>query len=125
MLGNTCCALRAIAGNIEASTDTASMKVGQTIELRFVGTSNTFVHPMPVHDVASVVPSVPASATLRPLFLSGEAFVNLERSRREIVRLWLCASAPHTPLSSPGLPARRSLGVDGTGRPSTPEGSGD
>jgi len=50
------------------------MKVGHTIELRLVGTSNTFVHPMPVHDVVSVVPSVPASATLRRLFV-GRSFL--------------------------------------------------
>ena len=93
MLGNACCALHAIAGNIKASTDTAPMKVGQTIEIRFVGTNNTFVHPMPVQDVVSVAPQS-RLALQCAVFCRAELFVNLERSRREIVRLWLRASAP-------------------------------
>ena len=38
-----------INGKAYPSTDTISMKVGQTIKLRFIGTNNNFVHPMHVH----------------------------------------------------------------------------
>lgn len=38
-----------INGKAYPSTDTVSMKVGQTIKLRFIGTNNNFVHPMHVH----------------------------------------------------------------------------
>ena len=38
-----------INGKSYPETDTVSMKVGQTIKIRFIGTNNNFVHPMPVH----------------------------------------------------------------------------
>lgn len=38
-----------INGKAYPETDTISMKVGQTIKLRFIGTNNNFVHPMHVH----------------------------------------------------------------------------
>lgn len=38
-----------INGKAYPSTDTITMKVGQTIKLRFIGTNNNFVHPMHVH----------------------------------------------------------------------------
>lgn len=38
-----------INGKAFPSTDTVTMKVGQTIKLRFIGTNNNFVHPMHVH----------------------------------------------------------------------------
>jgi len=38
-----------INGKAYPATDTISMKVGQTIKLRFIGTNNNFVHPMHVH----------------------------------------------------------------------------
>lgn len=38
-----------INGKAYPSTDTVSMRVGQTIKLRFIGTNNNFVHPMHVH----------------------------------------------------------------------------
>jgi FtsP/CotA-like multicopper oxidase with cupredoxin domain len=39
----------AINGKAYAATDTIRMKVGQTVRLRFIGSSNNFVHPMHVH----------------------------------------------------------------------------
>jgi len=38
-----------INGKAYPSTDSISMKVGQTIKVRFIGTNNNFVHPMHVH----------------------------------------------------------------------------
>src|SRR6266702_4656599 len=38
-----------INGKAYPSTDTIPMMVGQTIEIRFIGTNNNFVHPMHVH----------------------------------------------------------------------------
>ncbi len=38
-----------INGKAYPSTDTISMKVGQTIKIRFIGTNNNFVHPMHIH----------------------------------------------------------------------------
>ncbi len=38
-----------INGKSYPETDTITMKVGQTIKLRFIGTNNNFVHPMHVH----------------------------------------------------------------------------
>jgi FtsP/CotA-like multicopper oxidase with cupredoxin domain len=38
-----------INGKSYPETDTVSMKVGQTIKLRFIGTNNNFIHPMHVH----------------------------------------------------------------------------
>ncbi|AKJ30716.1 DUF4396 domain-containing protein [Caldimonas brevitalea] len=38
-----------INGKAYPQTDTISMKVGETIKLRFIGTHNNFVHPMHVH----------------------------------------------------------------------------
>ena len=38
-----------INGKAYPETDTVSMKVGQTIKLRFIGTNNNFIHPMHVH----------------------------------------------------------------------------
>lgn len=38
-----------INGKAYPSTDTVTMKVGETIKLRFIGTNNNFVHPMHVH----------------------------------------------------------------------------
>jgi FtsP/CotA-like multicopper oxidase with cupredoxin domain len=38
-----------INGKAYPATDTISMKVGQTIKLRFVGTNNNFIHPMHIH----------------------------------------------------------------------------
>jgi FtsP/CotA-like multicopper oxidase with cupredoxin domain len=38
-----------INGKSFPETDTLSMKVGQTIKIRFIGTNNNFVHPMHVH----------------------------------------------------------------------------
>ena len=38
-----------INGKSYPETDTVSMKVGQTIKIRFIGTNNNFVHPMHVH----------------------------------------------------------------------------
>jgi manganese oxidase len=38
-----------INGKAYPSTDTITMKVGETIKLRFIGTNNNFVHPMHVH----------------------------------------------------------------------------
>ncbi len=38
-----------INGKAYPSTDTISMRTGQTIRLRFVGTHNNFIHPMHVH----------------------------------------------------------------------------
>ncbi|NKI97166.1 DUF4396 domain-containing protein [Rhizobacter sp. SG703] len=38
-----------INGKAYPETDTVSMKVGETIKLRFIGTHNNFVHPMHVH----------------------------------------------------------------------------
>ena len=38
-----------INGRSYPATDVVHMKVGQTIKLRFIGTSNNFIHPMHVH----------------------------------------------------------------------------
>jgi FtsP/CotA-like multicopper oxidase with cupredoxin domain len=38
-----------INGKAYPATETVSMKVGETIKLRFIGTNNGFVHPMHVH----------------------------------------------------------------------------
>jgi FtsP/CotA-like multicopper oxidase with cupredoxin domain len=38
-----------INGHAYPSTDVVHMRVGQTIKLRFIGTSNNFIHPMHVH----------------------------------------------------------------------------
>jgi hypothetical protein len=38
-----------INGRAYPSTDVILMKVGQTVKLRFIGTSNNFIHPMHVH----------------------------------------------------------------------------
>ena len=38
-----------INGRAYPSTDVVHMRVGQTIKLRFIGTSNNFIHPMHVH----------------------------------------------------------------------------
>jgi hypothetical protein len=38
-----------INGKAYPSTDTIQMKVGETVKLRFVGSSNNFIHPMHVH----------------------------------------------------------------------------
>ena len=38
-----------INGRAYPATDVIPMKVGQTIKLRFIGTSNNFIHPMHVH----------------------------------------------------------------------------
>jgi uncharacterized membrane protein YidH (DUF202 family) len=38
-----------INGRAYPSTDVIHMKVGQTVKLRFIGTSNNFIHPMHVH----------------------------------------------------------------------------
>jgi FtsP/CotA-like multicopper oxidase with cupredoxin domain len=38
-----------INGKAFPATDTVTMKVGETIKLRFVGSNNNFVHPMHVH----------------------------------------------------------------------------
>jgi manganese oxidase len=38
-----------INGKAYPATDTVKMKVGQTIKLRFIGTHNSFIHPMHVH----------------------------------------------------------------------------
>jgi manganese oxidase len=38
-----------INGKAYPATDVLRMKVGQTVKLRFIGTSNNFVHPMHVH----------------------------------------------------------------------------
>ena len=38
-----------INGKSYPETDTVSMKVGQTIKIRFIGTNNNFVHPMHIH----------------------------------------------------------------------------
>jgi FtsP/CotA-like multicopper oxidase with cupredoxin domain len=38
-----------INGKAYPSTETVHMKVGETIKLRFVGSSNSFIHPMHVH----------------------------------------------------------------------------
>jgi FtsP/CotA-like multicopper oxidase with cupredoxin domain len=38
-----------INGRSYPSTDVVHMKVGQTVKLRFIGTSNNFIHPMHVH----------------------------------------------------------------------------
>ena len=38
-----------INGKAYPSTDVITMRVGQTIKLRFIGTNNNFVHPMHVH----------------------------------------------------------------------------
>jgi FtsP/CotA-like multicopper oxidase with cupredoxin domain len=38
-----------INGKAYPSTDVIHMKVGQTVKLRFIGTSNNFIHPMHVH----------------------------------------------------------------------------
>lgn len=38
-----------ISGKAFPSIDNIQMKVGQTIERRFIGTQNDFVHPMHVH----------------------------------------------------------------------------
>ena len=38
-----------INGKAYPSTDTIQMKVGQKILLRFIGSSNNFIHPMHVH----------------------------------------------------------------------------
>lgn len=38
-----------INGKAYPETETVRMKVGQTVKLRFIGTNNSFVHPMHVH----------------------------------------------------------------------------
>jgi len=38
-----------INGRAYPSTDVIHMRVGQTVKLRFIGTSNNFIHPMHVH----------------------------------------------------------------------------
>jgi FtsP/CotA-like multicopper oxidase with cupredoxin domain len=38
-----------INGRAYPATDTIHMRVGQTVKLRFIGTSNNFIHPMHVH----------------------------------------------------------------------------
>ena len=38
-----------INGKAYPATDTIRMKVGQTVRLRFIGSSNNFIHPMHVH----------------------------------------------------------------------------
>jgi len=38
-----------INGKAYPATDTVKMKLGQTIKLRFIGTHNSFIHPMHVH----------------------------------------------------------------------------
>jgi manganese oxidase len=38
-----------ISGKAYPSTDVIRMKVGQTVKLRFIGSSNNFIHPMHVH----------------------------------------------------------------------------
>jgi FtsP/CotA-like multicopper oxidase with cupredoxin domain len=38
-----------INGKAYPSTDTIQMRVGQKVRLRFIGTSNNFIHPMHVH----------------------------------------------------------------------------
>ena len=38
-----------INGRAYPATDTIHMKLGQTVKLRFIGTSNNFIHPMHVH----------------------------------------------------------------------------
>lgn len=38
-----------INGKAYPETDTVHMRVGQTVKLRFIGTNNSFVHPMHVH----------------------------------------------------------------------------
>lgn len=38
-----------INGKAYPSTDTITLKVGQSVKLRFIGTNNNFVHPMHVH----------------------------------------------------------------------------
>jgi len=38
-----------IKGKAYPSTDTIRMKVGETLEVRFIGTNNNFVHPMHIH----------------------------------------------------------------------------
>jgi uncharacterized membrane protein YidH (DUF202 family) len=44
-----------INGRAYPSTDVIHMKVGQTVKLRFIGTSNNFIHPMHVHGGPSTV----------------------------------------------------------------------
>lgn len=38
-----------INGRAYPSTDVIHMRVGQRLKLRFIGTSNNFIHPMHVH----------------------------------------------------------------------------
>jgi FtsP/CotA-like multicopper oxidase with cupredoxin domain len=38
-----------INGRAYPSTDTISMKVGETLKVRFIGTNNGFIHPMHIH----------------------------------------------------------------------------
>lgn len=38
-----------INGRAYPATDTIHMRVGQTVKLRFIGTSNNFIHPMHIH----------------------------------------------------------------------------
>ncbi|MHC2439970.1 FtsP/CotA-like multicopper oxidase with cupredoxin domain [Bradyrhizobium sp. USDA 4451] len=57
-----------INGKAYPATDTISMKVGQTIKIRFIGTNNNFVHPMHIHGgpfEVVAVDGVPLSDTAR------------------------------------------------------------
>jgi FtsP/CotA-like multicopper oxidase with cupredoxin domain len=37
------------------ATDTVKMKMGETVKLRFIGSSNNFVHPMHVHGLRAAL----------------------------------------------------------------------
>ncbi|MBW8854044.1 MAG: multicopper oxidase domain-containing protein, partial [Bradyrhizobium sp.] len=51
-----------INGKAYPSTDTVRMKVGETIKLRFIGSSNNFIHPMHVHGGPFTVVAVDGNA---------------------------------------------------------------
>jgi len=56
-----------INGKAYPSTDTIHMKVGETLKVRFIGTNNSFIHPMHIHGgpfevVARDGETIPASA---------------------------------------------------------------
>jgi FtsP/CotA-like multicopper oxidase with cupredoxin domain len=70
-----------INGRAYPSTDVVHMRVGQTIKLRFIGTSNNFIHPMHVHGGPFTVVAIDG-VTLAPLARYDADTINLGPGQR-------------------------------------------
>jgi FtsP/CotA-like multicopper oxidase with cupredoxin domain len=70
-----------INGRAYPSTDVVHMRVGQTIKLRFIGTSNNFIHPMHVHGGPFTVVAVDG-VTLAPSARYDADTINLGPGQR-------------------------------------------